>query len=299
MGFPIDEENQLPENVMLTQRAKKHFRLFRDPFTDDMNSADDVFLSDGHRYVRETMFQAARDGRFMAVVGESGSGKSTLRRDLIARIEREGHDIVILQPQIIDKGRLTSGTLCEAIIEDMGREKARRSLEAKARQVQELLIGSSRAGNRHVLIIEEAHDLTIDTMKQLKRFWELEDGFRHLLGIILVGQPELQKLLDERTAWAAREVIRRCEVATLEPIDQCLADYVALKFARADRPVDSIVAEDTYEAIRAKLTLPRGAAKPPLSMVYPLNVNNLVRRAMNLAAEMGEPRVTGEIVQGV
>ena len=73
----------------------------------------------------------------------------------------------------------------------------RSSQEAKARQAQKMLAESSRAGNSHVLVIEEAHDLSIQTLKVLKRFWELEDGFKRLLAIILIGQPELKLRLDQ------------------------------------------------------------------------------------------------------
>ena len=297
---PIAYIDELPEPEMLSQKAKKHFRLFQDPFADDVQNVDDLFLSEEHRYIRETMFYAARQGRFIAIVGESGSGKSTLRRDLLDRIQIEGHQISVIQPRIIDKERLSAGAICDAIINDLGEPYPKRSLEAKARQIEQLLVGSSRAGNSHVLIIEEAHDLNVQVLKQLKRFWELEDGFKHLLGIILIGQPELQHKLDERRNWQAREVIRRCEVATLEPIDRSLGNYLALKFKRISRPVQEILSEDAMDAIRAKLTFrTRGGTQQTVSMLYPLNINNLVRRGMNLAADIGSPKVTADIIREV
>ncbi|MCB1872007.1 MAG: ExeA family protein [Gammaproteobacteria bacterium] len=284
---------------MLSHKAKKHFRLFQDPFVDDVQNTDDLFLSEEHRYIRETMFYAARQGRFIAIVGESGSGKSTLRRDLLDRIGRERHPISVIQPRTIDKGRLSAGAICDAIIDDLGEPRPKRSLEAKARQIEQLLTGSSRAGNNHVLIIEEAHDLNVQVLKQLKRFWELEDGYKHLLGIILIGQPELQRKLDERTNWQAREVIRRCEVALLEPIDSNLKEYLLLKFNRISKPIQEVFSDDVYDAIRKKLTLHRRGSQQVVSMLYPLNINNVVRRAMNLAADLGVPKVTAEIVREI
>ena len=47
-----------------------------------------------------------------------------------------------------------------------------------------------------------------NNLKFLKRFWELEDGFKKLLSILLIGQPELKNKLDERQHYEAREVIR-------------------------------------------------------------------------------------------
>ncbi len=298
-GPNVDYENPLPETAMLSQAARKHFKLFKDPFSDDVQGPDDVYLSAEQRYIREAMFQTAKHAGLLAVIGESGAGKTTLRRDLLDRIQREGHHITVIQPRIIDKGRLTTGAICDAIIADISQERVKHSLEGKARQIERLLTGSSRAGNSHVLIIEEAHDLTIATLKYLKRFWELEDGFRKLLAIILVGQPELKDRLDERQNWEAREFIRRCEIAELMPLNGNLEEYVALKFRRIGKTLDELFTPDAFDAIRDRLTLRQRGNDVTVSMHYPLVVNNLIVRALNVAAEIGEPTVTGDVVRGV
>lgn len=294
----VSDLNQLPEKAMLTQMARRHFGLFRDPFMDDVQGAEDVFLSPEQRYIREHMFSTAKHGGFLAVIGESGAGKSVLRRDLIDRIQREEHAITPVIPRTIDKGRLTASALCDAIIEDISQESPKRSLEAKARQIERLLTGSSRSGTSHVLIIEEAHDLTISTLKYLKRFWELEDGFRRLIGIILVGQPELKGTLDERRNWQAREVIRRIEVAELAPLDDHLEAYVAMKFKRLGKAAEDVFEEDAYNAMRERLTLQHRSSKAPISLLYPLIVNNFIVRCMNLAVELGQRKVNADVVKG-
>jgi len=287
----------LPETAMLSAAARKHFQLFRDPFTDDVQGPDDVFLSHEHRYVREAMFSTAKLGGFLAVIGESGAGKTTLRRDLVDRIRREELPITVIQPRCIDKSRLHASAISDAIIGDVSQEPPARTLEGKARQIERLLTGSSRAGYSHALLIEEAHDLSVQTLKYLKRFWELEDGFRKLLSIILVGQPELRDKLDERQNWEAREVIRRCEVVELAPLNGDLEQYLALKFRRVgERPLEAYLAADACDAIRTRLTLRRRGTDATVSMHYPLVVNNLVVRALNVAAEIGAPKVTADIV---
>lgn len=293
-------EIELPEAEMLSQAAKQHFQLFRDPFLDDVQGPDDVYLSADQRYVREAMYQAARSGGFLAVVGESGAGKSTLRKDLIERIKRDGDQLTIIQPATFDKTKLNAAHIADAIIADVSQESPKRTLEAKARQVQRLLSGSSRVGNDHVLLIEEAHDLSVPTLKYLKRFWEMEDGgFKRLLAIVLIGQPELKMKLDERANFDAREVIRRCEVAELQPLNGNLEQYLELKFKRVGKSLDEVFAADAYDAIRARLVQRRAGSAQTISMMYPLVVNNAVRKAMNLAAEIGEPRINAEIIQGV
>jgi type II secretory pathway predicted ATPase ExeA len=298
-----DLENDTPETrEMLSPDARKHFSLFRDPFQDDVQGADDVYLSADGRYIREAMFTTARHGGFLAVVGESGAGKTILRKDLIERINREGQAIVLIQPQVIDKTRLTAGMIFEAIIDDLvPGTPIRRSQEAKARQAQKMLTESSRAGNSHVLVIEEAHDLSVPTLKVLKRFWELEDGFRRLLAIILIGQPELKLRLDERHNYDAREVIRRCEVAELMPLDRHLEDYLAKKFQRVGADAARLLGADAYDAMRivkGPQTRPGGVVAKP-SQLYPLVVNNLVTKAMNHAAELGVPVVNGDVIRAL
>lgn len=282
---------------MLSPNAKKHFAFPRDPFVDDVQSAADVFLSADQRYIREAMFTTAKHGGFLAVVGESGAGKTVLRRDLIDRVQRDAQLIVLIQPRLIDKGTMTAGGICEAIIGDLrDGEKIPRSLEAKARKVEQLLKDSSRAGNVHCLMIEEAHDLSIQTLKFLKRFWELEDGFKKLLSIVLVGQPELKTKLDERVHYEAREVIRRCEVAELAPLDNSLEEYLTLKFKRVGKGLGELFSNDAYDAMRSRLTRLKGAGKV-VSMVYPLTVNNLVTSALNLAAEIGADKISADVIK--
>jgi type II secretory pathway predicted ATPase ExeA len=287
------------EVEMLSAAAKKHFQIFKDPFIDDVQKSEDVFLSTEQRYIREAMYTTAKHGGFLAIVGESGSGKTTLRRDLLDRIGRESLQIVPIQPRVIDKGRLTAGLICEAIIRDLSQQKPRQTLEGKARQVEEILIGSSRAGNAHVLLIEEAHDLTVQTLKYLKRFWELEDGFKKLLSIILVGQPELKGMLDERMNYEAREVIRRCEIAELLPLNGNLEEYLALKLNRIGKKLPEVFDKTAFDAIRTRLTVLRRGGANADSMLYPLVVNNLVTKAMNLCAEIRADKINADVIKEI
>jgi len=292
-------EVQPVEVEMLSQDAKKRFALFQDPFLNDVQGPQDVFLSADQLYIRESMYNAAKHGGFLAVIGESGSGKTTLRRDLIERTKSER--VTFVQPRTFDKAKLTAGLICDAIISDLSTQSPKLRLEAKARQVEQILIGSSQAGNSHALLIEEAHDLSTSTLKFLKRFWEMEHGFKKLLAIILIGQPELKMRLDERTNYEAREVIQRCEIAQLEPLNGNLEKYLELKFKRLGKALDDIFADDAFDAIRLRLSFRRrsGQGEEVLSQLYPLRVNRLVVSAMNTAAEIGAPKVDRGVIEAI
>jgi type II secretory pathway predicted ATPase ExeA len=293
---PQEAPFELPEAEMLSPAARQQFNLARHPFIDDVQGPQDVYLSREQRYIRETMYYAAKHGGFVAVVGESGSGKSTLRRDLIDRIKRDNESIVVIQPQIPDKETMTTSHICDAIVADLSTETPRLSLEAKARQVQRILASSAHTGVSHALLIEEAHDLSTPTLKKLKRFWELEDGFRRLLGVILIGQPELKLKLDERRNYDAREVIRRCEVAELKSLNGNLEEYLELKLKRVGVALADVFEKDAFDAMRARLTRRRENSPEVESHLYPLIVNNLVMKAMNAAADLGLPKITGQLV---
>ena len=303
----LEEESMLLRSENLTPAARKAFSLMRSPFFDDVRTRDDVFASPATRYVRAGLLDAAMNHGFVAIVGESGAGKSTLVEELEERIIAEGRSVVIIRPYVLamedndTKGRtLKSGQIAEAIIRTLDPSGSpKRTPEARFRQVHELLINSRRAGYSHLVVIEEAHCLPTPTLKHLKRFLELKQGLSRLLGVCLVGQPELKNRLAEQKA-DVREVVQRCELIELPPLDNDLEAYIAHKFARAGAKAEDVLAADAYDAIRARLIrMPRGGkASDAVSLCHPLVVNNLVTRAMNAAAAAGWPKVDAQVIGG-
>ncbi|HAV2045363.1 AAA family ATPase [Klebsiella pneumoniae] len=311
-SVPQQAKNEEDENMLLAKQVlnpvtKKQFGIFRDPFADDaMQSSEDVFTTPDIRYVREALYQTARFGGFMAVIGESGAGKSTLRRDLIERIHRENAPAIVIEPYIIamedndNKGKtLKAASIAEAIINTIAPlENVKRSQEARFRQLHRVLKDSSNAGYSHVLVIEEAHSLPLPTLKHLKRFFELEHGFKKLLSIVLIGQPELAMKLSERNQ-EVREVVQRCEVVELLPLDTELERFLKFKFERAGKPITDVLDNSAVDAIRARLSNNIGGRRGVVSLLYPLAVSNLVIAAMNMAAQLGVPVVNADVIKAV
>lgn len=289
----------------INRDARSHFRISRDPFTDEMTEDADVYLSDDIRYVRAAMRQTAKHGGMLAVIGESGSGKSTLRHDLIDWININHEPITVIEPYVLGlednevKGKsLKSMDISSAIISAINPQaKPKRSAEARARQMHELLKNSALSGRKHLLIIEEAHGLPIPTLKHLKRFYELQEGFKKLLSIILIGQTELQTKLSEYNP-EVREVVQRCEVVNLKPLDFKVEEYIKHKFARIDMDYTTLFDSSAFNEIinRLRVASTRRGEKQVRSLCYPLAVNNLLSNALNLAARIGAPRVTGEVI---
>lgn len=297
-----EEFEMLLRKQTLTPQAKKAFGLVRDPFADPQSS-DEMFVSPEIRFVRENLYQVTRYGTFLAIVGESGSGKSTIRKDLYARLQSESKAVIVIEPYVLGmedddrKGRtLKSVHICEAIMACVAPGTAvPTSPERRFRRVHDALRESHRMGNKHVLIIEEAHSIPIPTLKHLKRFFELENGFEKLLSIVLIGQPELGMKLAENRA-DVREVVQRCEVVRLNPLGEQLGAYLKHRFNLIDLPLENLMDEPTIEAVRTRLTghNPRGSGS--FSVLYPLAVHNMLTAALNLAASVGAPRLTPDII---
>jgi len=290
----------------LTPAARKHFALFRDPFNEDVNDAEDVFTSPDIRYVREYLWTTARHGGFVAVIGESGSGKTTLRRDLNDRIAREEAPVIVIEPYVLGmedndvRGKtLKASAIADSIILTLApQETPRMSMEAKSRQLHRILKDSKRAGFNHCLIIEEAHGLPIATLKHLKRFFELEDGFKKLLSIVLIGQTELKIKLSERSP-EVREVVQRCEVVELPSLDAQLDQYLAFKFQRIGKAVDEVLDKDALDGIRQRLIFTKSNkhTRESVSLMYPLMINNLMTASLNMAATLGLPKVNYDLIK--
>ncbi len=286
------------EVTMITEETKRHFKLFRNPFVGDVEKSVDIYKSDEHRYIEAAMMDAAKHGGFLAVIGEVGSGKTTMRREVMEQLKKDSNVMVIF-PQIIDKARVNAGSICDAIVMDLSEEKPKNRQEQKTRQVQKILMDRSRAGYQACLIIEEAHDLSTQTLKYLKRFYELEDGYKKLLGIVLIGQTELKHMFNESQHVEMREVIRRVQVAEIRGLNGNTKEYLGHKFKRVGGKIEDIITDDAIAALSRRLTVDDGRGKKPVSHAYPLLINNYVAQAMNLACEMGEPMVTEEVVNAL
>lgn len=303
-----EEEAMLLRKQTLTPQAKRHFNLTSNPFTADIQSVDELYTSPDVNYVRMAMYNAAKQGGFIAICGESGAGKSTLRRELIDRIQRERHSIITIEPYVLAaedtdiKGKtLKAVHIAESILHAIAPlERPKVSPEGRFHQIHKLLKDSSRAGNQHVLIIEEAHSLPLATLKHLKRFFELEDGFKKLLSIILIGQNELALKLSEQNQ-EVREVVQRCEIVTLDPLTSTgLTDYLNHRIKPYGRKLPEILDETGIMAITQRLTASAGRkSQQSRSLLYPLAVGNLLTGALNSAAELGIPVVTADVVAGV
>lgn len=292
----------------LTGEARRHFTLFNNPFDGEVTNDAQLYRNSEIRFIQEAVWQTAQNAGFVAVVGESGAGKTTVVGDLEERIEREHLKLVMFKPSMLGMGRnnetsLRSQDILSAIILTLDpMATVNRTIEARTRQAVKAVTESFKLGNRHLLLLEEGHGLTKDTIKFLKRLHEsMRVGRTPALGILVLGQPELKLKLSENSH-DVREVVQRLEVVELRPLlGGALKEYLEHRCKVLDRQLSEFIDDKGIDAMRSRLTLQHisGGKARTIAMSYPLAVNNFMTAALNKAAEIGAPKVTADIVMAV
>ncbi|MEL7486585.1 MAG: AAA family ATPase [Pseudomonadota bacterium] len=124
------------------------------------------------------------------ITGEVGCGKTTLIHRLLDQLS-DTHTIALLSN--IQQGR---GDLLSWVLMGFGQPFAGKSHVELFSALQAFFIGEYAKGRRVVLIIDEAQNLSVDMLEELRMLSNINAGKDQLLQLILVGQPQLKNLLN-------------------------------------------------------------------------------------------------------
>jgi general secretion pathway protein A len=172
----------------------KYFHFSEQPFS----IAPDphfMFMSARHQEgLAHLLYGINRGGGFVALTGEVGTGKTTLCHCLLQQLPNEIDLALILNP------KLNATELLAAICDELGifYDKYSPSLKNLIDSLNQHLLDVHASGRRTVLLIDEAQNLSFEVLEQIRLLTNLETSKTKLLQIILVGQPELQKLLKRQ-----------------------------------------------------------------------------------------------------
>ncbi|MGR8953326.1 MAG: ExeA family protein [Gammaproteobacteria bacterium] len=130
-------------------------------------------------------------GGFVALTGEVGTGKTTLCHCLLKELPDNIDIALILNP------KLNAIELLANICDELGvaYDKTQSSLKLLVDALNHYLLAAHAAGRRTVLLIDEAQNLSMEVLEQVRLLTNLETSKTKLLQIILVGQPELKQML--------------------------------------------------------------------------------------------------------
>lgn len=173
-----------------------------------------VFLSEHHRDALAHLLYGIRQGGgggFVQLTGEVGTGKTTLSRLLLNQLPENTHAALVLNPRlepaellqtICEELRLAgSGTTATTATPTGKRKGGKAAVPAKPGgkavfdALGAYLLEAYAKGDRVVLIIDEAQNLSTEALEQVRLLTNLETETQKLLQIILIGQPELRDTL--------------------------------------------------------------------------------------------------------
>lgn len=133
-------------------------------------------------------------GGFALLTGEVGTGKTTISRCLMEQLPQNTQAAFILNPTLSCQELLA--TLCDQL--KIRYRKTGASLKTLTDKISEKLLKNHENDINTLLIIDEAQHLQPEVLEQLRLLTNLETNTKKLLQVILIGQPELQQLLQRR-----------------------------------------------------------------------------------------------------
>jgi general secretion pathway protein A len=151
---------------------------------------------------------------FIVITGEIGAGKSTLAAHLTASVDPERLTVAQIVTSKLDAGELIHVAANAFGLVVPGKDKAS-ALAAIEAHLQD----EARAGRRVLLMVDEAQNLSVAAIEELRMLSNLQLGAHPLLQILLLGQPEFRDLLDRspELEQLRQRVIATHHLSAMEP----------------------------------------------------------------------------------
>ncbi len=189
-----------------------YFKLNENPFS----IAPDplyLYMSEHHREaLAHLKYGIMSDGGFVLLTGEVGAGKTTLCRSLLEQLPEDVVVAYVLNPKV------SVIELLETICDELHIERPEQgSIKQLVDRLNSYLLEANAHGRKTVLIIDEAQNLSIDVLEQLRLLTNLETNRYKLLQIVLLGQPELLQLLNrQEMRQLSQRITARCHLGSLD-----------------------------------------------------------------------------------
>ncbi len=168
------------------------FGLQRSPFSLTPNP-EFLYVTAGHREALAGLTYAIMGQKgFVVLTGDAGTGKTSLLARVLGHLPENR-----VQYSVIVNPTLTPAEFLEAAMMDFGLQDIPASKPQRLAMLQKFLMAGSQGGKIAALIIDEAHKLTPELMEEIRLLGNFESPEEKLLQIVLVGQSELDEVLNQ------------------------------------------------------------------------------------------------------
>jgi len=169
-----------------------YYHLKKEPFhiTPD---PEFLFLTSGNREAfASIIYSIEKKKGFVVITGEAGVGKTTILRAYLDKADKHHLKIVyIFNSNVTFKG------LLKMIFQELGLDGGPEDIFEMVNHLHHVMIEEYKQRNTVVLIIDEAQNMPIETLENLRMLSNLETSTDKLIQIVLVGQPEFEQMLNQ------------------------------------------------------------------------------------------------------
>lgn len=188
-----------------------------------------LFMTDQHRdALAHLVYGLNSEGGCILLTGEVGTGKTTVCRCLLEQIPERSNIALVFNPKV------TATELLATICDELGIDypEGSNSVKTYIDRINAFLLQANAAGQKTVLIIDEAQNMDHTVLEQLRLLTNLETNQRKLLQIIILGQPELLDILaQENMRQLAQRITARFHLKPLSRFE--IKAYISHRLAVA------------------------------------------------------------------
>lgn len=188
---------------------------------------------------------------FLVLTGDAGTGKTTLLARILQFLPTSQ-----LQFSLILNPTLTPAEFLELTLLDFGVQNIPTSKAQRLWKLQALLLEADRKGKVSALIVDEAHKLSPEVLEEIRLLGNFEDADHKYLQILLVGQKELNDVLQsEELRQLKQRIAVRLAIGPLATPE--VAEYIRHRWLRAGGTQPPFSAASIDAIGRASQGIPR------------------------------------------
>jgi len=258
----------------------KYFGLHEQPFGVSPDPRF-LYLSAAHREALASLYYGIEANRgFLGLIAKPGMGKTTILFHLLEKLRSSARTAFIFQTQC------TSREFLRLLLAEMGYDTNIQDFVKLHDEFNKRLLQEARAGNRFIVVIDEAQNLDSEVLETIRLLSDFETPRAKLMHIILSGQPELAHKLASPGLAQLRQ--RVSIVHGLEPLsDWEVKSYIEHRLQVAGYNGEPLFSPEAYETIAN------------FSEGIPRNINNFCFGALSLVCALRKKIVDVETTQEV